>query len=80
MLGAALRRPKVVEEFDFDSDVRIGRGSYGQVYKVRNKEDGRYYAVKEVELSSFSPATHREIAVSLICFPKQFHAEHKFHL
>lgn len=62
---AAIRRPKVFDDYDFNDNVRIGRGSYGQVYKAREKKsnDNKFYALKEVELSAYSPSTCREIAV-----------------
>ncbi|XP_014666779.1 PREDICTED: membrane-associated tyrosine- and threonine-specific cdc2-inhibitory kinase-like [Priapulus caudatus] len=31
----------------FEVECKLGEGSFGQVYKVRSKEDGRYYAVKK---------------------------------
>lgn len=63
---AAKNRPRVLEEYEFNANVRIGRGSYGQVYKAREKStinDHKFYALKEVELTSYCPSTCREIAV-----------------
>lgn len=64
---AAKKRPRVLEDYEFDENVRIGRGSYGQVYKAlkRSPSDiSQFYAVKEVELSLYSPSTCREISVN----------------
>lgn len=65
---AAKKRPSVLQDYEFNENERIGRGSYGQVYKARKTAPAdivQYYAVKEVELSSYSPSTCREISV---CF------------
>lgn len=66
--NAAKKRPSVLQDYEFNENERIGRGSYGQVYKARKTAPAdivQYYAVKEVELSSYSPSTCREISV---CF------------
>lgn len=63
------QRPKVLDDYEFNDDVRIGRGSYGQVYKVReksSKDQHKFYALKEVELSHYSPSTCRELAVGVL--------------
>ena len=39
---------------DFTVLGRIGRGSYGTIYQVRHKLDGRIYALKRVKLSNFN--------------------------
>eukprot|EP00742_Colponemidia_sp_Colp-10_P012155 GILJ01013604.1.p1 GENE.GILJ01013604.1~~GILJ01013604.1.p1 ORF type:complete len:1303 (+),score=222.06 GILJ01013604.1:389-3910(+) len=36
---------------DFEELEVLGRGSFGEVVKVRNKLDGRYYAVKKIRVS-----------------------------
>lgn len=63
---ATANRPKVFDDYDFNESVRIGRGSYGQVYKARekNSSNDQFFALKEVEMTSYSPSTCREIAVS----------------
>jgi eukaryotic translation initiation factor 2-alpha kinase 4 len=43
---------------DFAVIRRIGRGSYGTIYQVRHKLDGRIYALKRVKLSNFNPETN----------------------
>lgn len=68
VIEAANKRPRVLEEYEFNENVRIGRGSYGQVYKAREKlsnDPNQFYALKEVELTHYSPSTCREIAVCL---------------
>lgn len=37
---------------DFDEGVILGRGGYGEVVKVRNKLDGRTYAIKKIQATS----------------------------
>lgn len=67
---ASKNRPRVLEDYEFNEHVRIGRGSYGQVYKAREKSSNNsmtFYALKEVELTSYSPSTCREIAVCFNC-------------
>ncbi|KAL1957666.1 hypothetical protein VTO42DRAFT_5643 [Malbranchea cinnamomea] len=39
---------------DFDELGRLGKGGYGQVWKARNKLDGRLYAVKKITQTSSS--------------------------
>lgn len=66
VLETGKKRPRVREDYEFNASVRIGRGSYGQVYKAVEKPSPhlrKYYALKEVELTSYSPSTCREIAV-----------------
>ncbi|CAI5792056.1 eukaryotic translation initiation factor 2-alpha kinase 1 isoform X1 [Podarcis lilfordi] len=33
---------------EFDEITRLGKGGYGTVYKVRNKLDGQFYAIKKI--------------------------------
>lgn len=66
------QRRKVYQEYEFDDGVRIGRGSYGQVYKAiersklqnKSSKKTKYFALKEVEMSSYSSSTCRELAVN----------------
>lgn len=66
---AACQRPKITDEYLFNENQQqiIGRGSYGIVYKVQSKDEKnqRFYALKVVELTPYSPSTCREIAVSV---------------
>lgn len=32
----------------------LGKGSYGSVYKVKRKSDGKFYAMKEVKIKYMS--------------------------
>ncbi|MES1922250.1 eukaryotic translation initiation factor 2-alpha kinase, partial [Bonamia ostreae] len=38
-------------ERDFDQIAELGAGAYGVVYKVRNKLDGMYYAIKQIVIN-----------------------------
>ncbi|XP_021267282.1 eukaryotic translation initiation factor 2-alpha kinase 1 isoform X2 [Numida meleagris] len=42
---------------EFDEIARLGKGGYGQVYKVRNKLDGQFYAIKKINIKK---ATRRD--------------------
>lgn len=61
------QRPKIRETYEFNEDLQIGRGSYGVVYKIHQKNDKvdarKYYALKVIELLPYSPSACREISV-----------------
>ncbi|KAM6250234.1 eukaryotic translation initiation factor 2-alpha kinase 1 [Porphyrio hochstetteri] len=42
---------------EFDEVARLGEGGYGKVYKVRNKLDGQFYAIKKINIKK---ATRRD--------------------
>lgn len=46
---------------DFEQLERLGQGGFGTVFKVRNKLDGRVYAVKRVLLSSKDAALSERV-------------------
>lgn len=60
-------RQKVEDVFDF-KNWKIGRGTYGHVYKAKKKDglDPREYALKQIEGTGLSTSACREIAVSAI--------------
>lgn len=39
---------------DFQVIKRLGKGAFGDVFKVKRKSDGNYYALKKVNISSMS--------------------------
>ena len=57
-------RQKVEDVFDF-KNWKIGRGTYGHVYKAKKKDglDPREYALKQIEGAGMSTSACREIAV-----------------
>lgn len=59
-------RVKVEDLFDYEG-CKVGRGTYGHVYKGRRKDgsDTRDYALKQIEGTGLSMSACREIAVSL---------------
>lgn len=38
--------------WDYEVLEELGKGEYGQVFKVKNKKDGLFYALKKVNISS----------------------------
>jgi len=50
---------------DFEEVYMLGRGAFGEVWKVRNRLDGRFYAVKKIKLHSsdheFNARVFREV-------------------
>lgn len=61
------RRQKVEELFDYEG-CKVGRGTYGHVYKAISKDPtkkGREYALKQIEGTGISMSACREIAVRL---------------
>jgi cyclin-dependent kinase 8/11 len=58
-------RVKVEDLFDYEG-CKVGRGTYGHVYKGRRKDgsDNRDYALKQIEGTGLSMSACREIAVS----------------
>lgn len=60
-------RVKVEDFFDYEG-CKVGRGTYGHVYKGRRKDgsDNRDYALKQIEGTGLSMSACREIAVKTI--------------
>ncbi|XP_013381051.1 cyclin-dependent kinase 8 isoform X2 [Lingula anatina] len=59
----ASERQKVEDEFEYEG-CKVGRGTYGHVYKARRKNsDGREYALKQIEGTGISMSACREIAL-----------------
>lgn len=58
-------RTKVEDLFEFEG-CKVGRGTYGHVYKAHRKEgnDTKDYALKQIEGTGLSMSACREIAVS----------------
>ena len=61
---SALNREKVEDQFEFEG-CKVGRGTYGHVYKAKSKDetDTREYALKQIEGSGLSMSACREIAL-----------------
>ena len=60
------KRQKVKDLFDYEG-CKVGRGTYGHVYKARSKDpkkQERVYALKQIEGTGISMSACREIAVS----------------
>ena len=61
-------RRKVEDLFDYEG-CKVGRGTYGHVYKAISKDPtkkGKEYALKQIEGAGISMSACREIAVSFI--------------
>eukprot|EP01061_Rhynchopus_euleeides_P009139 TRINITY_DN18285_c0_g3_i1.p1 TRINITY_DN18285_c0_g3~~TRINITY_DN18285_c0_g3_i1.p1 ORF type:complete len:764 (+),score=249.05 TRINITY_DN18285_c0_g3_i1:105-2294(+) len=59
ILGEKLE-PVSLREDDFEMLTLVGRGSFGHVYKVRQKQSGKIYAVKVIKKSSLRVETRFE--------------------
>lgn len=59
-----VERTKVEDLFEFEG-CKVGRGTYGHVYKAHRKEesDKKDYALKQIEGTGLSMSACREIAV-----------------
>ncbi|KAK3097208.1 hypothetical protein FSP39_007503 [Pinctada imbricata] len=60
----AAERQKVEDLFDFEG-CKVGRGTYGHVYKAKRKDgtEGREFALKQIEGTGISMSACREIAL-----------------
>jgi cyclin-dependent kinase 8/11 len=60
-------RQKVDDVFEFKNS-KIGRGTYGHVYKAKSKDptDTKEYALKQIEGTGLSMSACREISVSTL--------------
>lgn len=60
------KRERVEDIFDFEG-CKVGRGTYGSVFKAKRKDDsdGREYALKQIEGTGLSMSSCREIGVSV---------------
>lgn len=67
-MKTAAERAKVEDLFDYEG-CKVGRGTYGHVYKAKRKNsslertDGREYALKQMEGTGISMSACREIAL-----------------
>ena len=61
---SAQSREKVEDLFEFEG-CKVGRGTYGHVYKAKRKDgsDPKEYALKQIEGSGLSMSACREIAL-----------------
>ena len=52
---------------DFQKLEKVGMGTYGVVYKARDKKTGKFYALKQIkmaqELDGFPITSLREVAI-----------------
>ena len=64
-LQTQAQRVKVDDVFEFEG-CKVGRGTYGHVYKARRKDgsETKDYALKQIEGTGLSMSACREIAVS----------------
>lgn len=52
--------PRRMALSDFEKLVTIAKGSFGVVYKATRKDNGRVYALKQVEIASMNRAEREE--------------------
>jgi len=76
----ASERQRVEDIFEYEG-MKVGRGTYGHVYKAKRKDgtDGKEYALKQIEGTGISMSACREIALlrelkhpNVICLQKVF--------
>ena len=62
----ASKRRKVEDLYDYEG-CKVGRGTYGHVYKAISKDpnEKKEYALKQIEGAGISMSACREIAVSI---------------
>ena len=60
----AKMREKVEDLFEFEG-CKVGRGTYGHVYKAKRKDssDSKEYALKQIEGAGLSMSACRQIAL-----------------
>ncbi|KAM8960495.1 eukaryotic translation initiation factor 2-alpha kinase 1 [Pelodytes ibericus] len=46
---------------EFEEIAQLGKGGYGKVYKVRNKLDGQFYAIKKILIKKVSRSDCRKV-------------------
>uniref|UniRef100_A0A8C2DTI2 Cyclin-dependent kinase 19 n=1 Tax=Cyprinus carpio TaxID=7962 RepID=A0A8C2DTI2_CYPCA len=63
----AAERERVEDLFEYEG-CKVGRGTYGHVYKAKRKDgkDEKEYALKQIEGTGISMSACREIAVMYI--------------
>jgi len=56
---------------DFFNEGKLGEGTFGTVYKGKNKHNGKYYAIKEIPKIDNSPKEveimNKEIKIMYMC-------------
>uniref|UniRef100_A0A8C1KTY7 Cyclin-dependent kinase 19 n=1 Tax=Cyprinus carpio TaxID=7962 RepID=A0A8C1KTY7_CYPCA len=62
----AAERERVEDLFEYEG-CKVGRGTYGHVYKAKRKDgkDEKEYALKQIEGTGISMSACREIAVTI---------------
>ena len=58
---------------DFDEATPLGKGGFGQVLRVRNKLDGRYYAIKRIKLNRSDMENNRRYMREVIALAQVHH-------
>ena len=58
---------------DFEEIEFLGKGAFGDVLKVRNKLDGRYYAIKRIKLNPADVAENRKILREVLTISRLHH-------
>lgn len=62
MIVRKLSAPMSRYEMDFEELGHVGKGGYGSVFKVRNRLDGRFYAVKKIRLEMHDANSQQRVS------------------
>lgn len=58
---------------DFEEVQCLGKGGFGQVFKVRNKVDNRFYAIKRISLNPKNVASNRKTLREVTTLSRLYH-------
>ena len=58
---------------DFEEIVSLGKGGFGQVFKVRNRIDNRFYAIKRIALNPKNVASNRKTLREVTTLSRLYH-------
>lgn len=72
-LSSGRTRPFSRYAADFEEVQCLGKGGFGQVFKVRNKVDSRFYAIKRISLNPKNVASNRKTLREVTTLSRLYH-------